>query len=46
MFRIATEPFGSSRFNGDVERALRSITAPSLNMPSAADLCFSVGDAK
>jgi homoserine O-acetyltransferase/O-succinyltransferase len=33
-------------FNGDVERALRSIKAPILYMPSETDLYFPVGDAK
>ena len=33
-------------FNGDVERALRSITAPVLYMPSETDLYFPVGDAR
>ncbi|HEX3866203.1 MAG TPA: alpha/beta fold hydrolase [Gemmatimonadaceae bacterium] len=33
-------------FGGDVERALRSIRAPFLYMPSATDLYFPVGDAK
>ena len=33
-------------FNGDVERALRSIKAPLLYMPSETDLYFPVGDAR
>lgn len=33
-------------FNGDTERALRSITAPLLYMPSETDLYFPVGDAR
>src|SRR5258708_9754045 len=33
-------------FNGDVERALRSITAPVLYMPSQTDLYFPVGAAR
>jgi homoserine O-acetyltransferase/O-succinyltransferase len=33
-------------FDGDVERALRSITAPVLYMPSETDLYFPVGDAR
>jgi homoserine O-acetyltransferase len=33
-------------FNGDVERALRSIQAPVLYMPSETDLYFPVGDAR
>jgi homoserine O-acetyltransferase/O-succinyltransferase len=33
-------------FNGDVERALRSITVPVLYMPSATDLYFPIGDAE
>src|SRR3954452_19527371 len=33
-------------FNGDVQRALRSITAPILYMPSETDLYFPVGDAR
>ena len=33
-------------FNGDTERALRSITAPALYMPSETDLYFPVGDAR
>jgi len=32
-------------FNGDVERALRSIVVPVLYMPSATDLYFPIGDA-
>ncbi len=32
-------------FNGDVERALRSITVPVLYMPSATDLYFPIADA-
>jgi homoserine O-acetyltransferase/O-succinyltransferase len=32
--------------NGDVERALRSITAPLLYMPSETDLYFPIGDAR
>src|SRR5580693_8136085 len=33
-------------FDGDVERALRSIEAPLLYMPSESDLYFPVGDAR
>ncbi len=33
-------------FGGDLERALRSITAPVLYMPSETDLYFPVGDAR
>jgi len=33
-------------FNGDVERALRSITAPVLYMPSETDLYFPIADAR
>lgn len=33
-------------FNGDVERALRSIKVPILYMPSETDLYFPVGDAR
>jgi homoserine O-acetyltransferase len=33
-------------FNGDVERALRSIAVPVLYMPSETDLYFPVGDAR
>jgi homoserine O-acetyltransferase/O-succinyltransferase len=33
-------------FNGDVERALRSITVPVLYMPSETDLYFPLGDAR
>ena len=33
-------------FNGDVEKALRSITVPVLYMPSETDLYFPVGDAR
>jgi homoserine O-acetyltransferase len=33
-------------FNGDVERALRSISAPVLYMPSETDLYFPIGDAR
>ena len=33
-------------FNGDVERALKSIKVPFLYMPSATDLYFPVGDAR
>ncbi len=33
-------------FNGDVEKALRSIKTPILYMPSVTDLYFPVGDAK
>ena len=33
-------------FNGDVEKALRSITVPFLYMPSETDLYFPVGDAR
>ena len=33
-------------FNGDVERALRSIKVPVLYMPSESDMYFPVGDAR
>ena len=33
-------------FSGDVERALRSIKAPVLYMPSETDLYFPIGDAR
>ncbi len=33
-------------FDGDIERALRSISVPLLYMPSATDLYFPVGDAR
>jgi homoserine O-acetyltransferase len=33
-------------FNGDTERALRSIKVPFLYMPSETDLYFPVGDAR
>jgi homoserine O-acetyltransferase len=33
-------------FNGDVERALRSVTVPVLYMPSETDLYFPIGDAR
>ena len=33
-------------FNGDVERALRSITVPMLYMPSETDVYFPVSDAR
>ena len=33
-------------FNGDLERALRSIKAPVLYMPSETDLYFPIGDAR
>jgi len=33
-------------FNGDVQRALRSISAPVLYMPSETDLYFPIGDAR
>ena len=33
-------------FNGDVERALRSIKVPLLYMPSETDLYFPIGDAR
>jgi homoserine O-acetyltransferase/O-succinyltransferase len=36
----------SPRFNGDMEAALRSITADVLYMPSESDLYFPVGDAR
>ena len=36
----------SPGFNGDVERALRSITKPVLYMPSETDLYFPIGDAR
>ena len=37
---------GTSGFNGDVERALRSIKAPLLYMPSETDLYFPIADAR
>ena len=37
---------GTTGFNGDVEKALRSIKAPVLYMPSETDLYFPVGDAR
>ncbi|CAN5314429.1 alpha/beta fold hydrolase [soil metagenome] len=37
---------GTPGFNGDTEKALRSIQAPVLYMPSATDLYFPVEDAK
>ena len=37
---------GTAGFNGDTERALRSITAEVLYMPSETDLYFPVGDAR
>jgi homoserine O-acetyltransferase/O-succinyltransferase len=37
---------GSPAFGGDVEKALRSIKAPLLYMPSETDLYFPVGDAR
>jgi homoserine O-acetyltransferase len=37
---------GTPGFNGDTERALRSITAQVLYMPSETDLYFPVGDAR
>jgi homoserine O-acetyltransferase len=37
---------GTPGFNGDVERALRSIRMPVLYMPSETDLYFPVGDAR
>ena len=38
---------GTTRgFNGDVERALRSIAVPVLYMPSETDLYFPIGDAR
>ncbi len=37
---------GTKGFNGDVEKALRSIEAPFLYMPSATDLYFPLGDAQ
>jgi homoserine O-acetyltransferase len=33
-------------FNGDVEKALRSIKVPFLYMPSETDLYFPIGDAR
>ena len=33
-------------FGGDVEKALRSIKAPLLYMPSESDMAFPVGDAR
>jgi homoserine O-acetyltransferase/O-succinyltransferase len=33
-------------FNGDIERALRSISVPVLYMPSETDLYFPIGDAR
>jgi homoserine O-acetyltransferase len=37
---------GTPGFDGDVQRALRSIVVPVLYMPSATDLYFPVGDAE
>jgi homoserine O-acetyltransferase len=37
---------GTTGFNGDVEKALRSIKVPFLYMPSETDLYFPVGDAR
>jgi homoserine O-acetyltransferase len=37
---------GTPGFNGDVERALRSIKVPLLYMPSETDLYFPIGDAR
>lgn len=37
---------GTPGFDGDVEKALRSITAPLLYMPSETDLYFPIGDAR
>src|ERR1700688_4765639 len=37
---------GTTGFGGDVEKALRSIKAPFLYMPSETDLYFPLGDAK
>jgi homoserine O-acetyltransferase len=37
---------GTPGFSGDVEKALRSIKAPFLYMPSETDLYFPLGDAK
>jgi len=37
---------GTAGFGGDVEKALRSIKAPLLYMPSETDLYFPLGDAK
>jgi homoserine O-acetyltransferase len=37
---------GTPGFGGDVEKALRSIKAPFLYMPSETDLYFPLGDAK
>ena len=37
---------GTAGFNGDTDRALRSITAEVLYMPSETDLYFPIGDAR
>jgi homoserine O-acetyltransferase len=37
---------GTPGFNGDVEKALRSITVPLLYMPSETDLYFPIADAR
>jgi homoserine O-acetyltransferase len=37
---------GTPGFNGDVERALRSIKVPLLYLPSETDLYFPIGDAR
>jgi len=37
---------GTTGFNGDTERALRSIKVPFLYMPSETDLYFPIGDAR
>ena len=42
---IAVLPGGTPGFNGDVQKALRSIKAPFLYMPSETDLYFPISDA-
>jgi homoserine O-acetyltransferase len=43
---IGATPGTTPGFDGDVERALRSIKVPLLYMPSESDLYFPVGDAR
>ena len=44
--KISLSDYSLPFFNGDIEKALRSITAPLLYMPSETDLYFPLGDAK
>ena len=47
MARLNTWNVGTTPgFDGDVERALRSIKVPLLYMPSETDLYFPIGDAR